>query len=317
MQRFRFKKGLRFHDGDHQWTLLRETATKKLLFQSNHGATKEYGKDQVLSFWNQGDWRIEEDCLEEMHDVIYLATPGDLNSLSESKQQGAIRKARYLTGAISSTVKLTLGKLKPLIKKVATDIQDPSPPHPTTVMRWLGRWGHSKDSTKLVDRRSRSGRKPNAKAYSFFEKAIDTVFLTRQKNPGTVVLNQIAGDISAFNKKVTTEQRVPMPSRTTVYRWLDGLHAYIEMEAREGKKAAKLKYRSATETVEVNSILDYRPGVYFRQSRGAGSYRNGRIRREIRHYDQPFLLGGRYPRDGVRGRLYDAFLLWLKGAFGA
>lgn len=256
MQRFRFKKGLRFHDGDHQWTLLRETATKKLLFQSNQGVSKEYGKDQVLSLWNQGDWRIEEDCLEEIHDVIYLATPGDLNSLSESKQQGAIRRARYLTGTISDSVKLTLGKLKPLIKKVAADLQDPSPPHPTTVMRWLRRWGQSKDSTKLVDRRSRSGRKTNADVYSFFEKAIDTVFLSPQKNPGTAVLNKIVEDIDTFNKKVAPEHRTPMPSRTTVYRWLDGLHAYVEMEAREGKKAAKLKYRSVTETVEVNYILE-------------------------------------------------------------
>lgn len=256
MRRFRFKKGLRFHDGDLQWTLLRETATKKLLLQSSQGATREFGKDQVLSLWNRGDWRIAEDCLEELHDVIYIATPGDLQTLPDSKRENAVRKARYLTMVSTGGVSLTLGNFKPLINKVAIELGDPSPPHPSTVMRWLRRWGHSKDSTKLVDRRSRSGRRPNKDVYSFFERAIDAVFLTSQKNPGTAVLNKISEDIDAFNKKVGADQRVAKPSRSTVYRWMEGLHSSLVMQAREGKVAAKLTYRSVTDTVVTDQILE-------------------------------------------------------------
>ena len=256
MQRFRFKKGLRFHEGDLQWTLLRETVTKKLLFQSSQGATKEFGKDQVLSLWSQGEWRIAEDCLEELHDIIYLATPGDLQALPVSRQLAAVRRARYLTGIFDGTKCLTQEKIKPLIQKVSAELEDSSPPHPITVMRWLRRWGQSKDSTKLVDRRNRSGRRPNAGAYSFFEKAIDTVFLTLQKNPGTAVLSKIVEDIGTFNRTVGPDKKVALPSRATVYRWLNGLHAYLEMEAREGKAAAKLKYRSVTGTVLTDQILE-------------------------------------------------------------
>src|SRR6476659_3441328 len=38
-------------------------------------------------------------------------------------------------------------------------------------------------------------------------------------------------------------------------------------------------------------------------------HRHGRLGREIRHHDEPLLLGGSDSRDGLRRRLYDAVLL--------
>jgi hypothetical protein len=46
--------------------------------------------------------------------------------------------------------------------------------------------------------------------------------------------------------------------------------------------------------------LGDRPGFPFRQPRRAGSHRHGRLGRQVRHHDQPFLLGGRDSGDGVR-----------------
>ena len=40
-------------------------------------------------------------------------------------------------------------------------------------------------------------------------------------------------------------------------------------------------------------------------------------RRQVRHHDQPLLLGGRDPGDGLPGDLHDAVLLRLQGALGA
>ena len=67
----------------------------------------------------------------------------------------------------------------------------------------------------------------------------------------------------------------------------------------------------------LDSRLGRRPGISLGQSRRAGSHRHGCLGREIRHHDEPFLLGGRDSRDGLRRRLHDAVLLRVEGALRA
>ena len=256
MQRFRFKKGLRFNDGEFQWTLQRETATKKLRFQSNLGVLQEHTKDEALSLWQTGKWRIEDDCLEEIHDVIYMATPADIHSLPEARQKSVLRRVQYVTEIAASGCPMTIEKLRPVVKAAAHIFGDKNPPHPCTVMRWINRLGQSKDPSRIIDRRHRSGRRTSTMAYAIFEKAVEEVFLTTQKNPGTVVLKRVAQDIKTHNKKVPPEHHIKIPGRATLYRWLSDLHAYLKMEGREGVAAAKMKYRSVTDTVDVSHILE-------------------------------------------------------------
>lgn len=256
MLRFRFKKGLRFHDGKVQWTLLRETATKKLQFQSNLGVIQEHTKDEALSLWQNGKWRIEDDCLEEIHDVIYMATPADIHSLPEERQKSVLRRAQYLTEIGASGCQITVEKLRPVIKEAAKKFGDPQPPHPSTVVRWMQRLGQSKDPTKIVDRRYRSGRRLATQAYSVFEKSVEEVFLTSQKKPGAVLLQHVEDSVRVHNKKNPPEKQIKAPGRTTIYRWLGELHAFLKLQAREGKAVAKREYRSVTDTVDVSYILE-------------------------------------------------------------
>ena len=64
-----------------------------------------------------------------------------------------------------------------------------------------------------------------------------------------------------------------------------------------------------------------RPGsparVHLRQSGRPGSDWHGRVRRQVRHRDQPLLLDRRDPRDGVRRPVHDAVLLRLAGPLRA
>ena len=63
--------------------------------------------------------------------------------------------------------------------------------------------------------------------------------------------------------------------------------------------------------------LDRRAGLPLGQPRRPGGDRDGRLRRQVRHPDEPLLLGGRHSGDGVRRRLHDAVLLRLPRALGA
>ena len=54
-------------------------------------------------------------------------------------------------------------------------------------------------------------------------------------------------------------------------------------------------------------------GVPIGKFRSTGSNRNGRVWCQVRHDDQPFLLGGRGAGHGVCGRVYDPVLLRFQG----
>lgn len=256
MRRFRFKKGLRFNEDARQWTLLRELPTRKLLLQDSEGAFRQLTKNELLVLWNSGTWRVDDSCLEEINDVIYMATPGDLETYTLSQQKDAIRKSTYLTELSNDMCASSAGRLRAKIAEVAQKIGDLVPPHVATLKRWYRAWGHSKDSTRLIDQRRRSGRRPNAGAYFFFEKAIDSVYLTTQKKPKSEVLAYIARAIQKSNMKAPPEGQVALPSKSTVYRWLDDLNTYLVDEARLGKDAAKRNFSSSSGTVDVSHILE-------------------------------------------------------------
>lgn len=256
MQRFKFKKGLRFHEGDCKWTLVRELATKKLELRNEMGATLHLAKNELLTRWHQGTWTIDTTCLEEIHDVIYMAEPRDLQSYGEAQQRETARRVAYLAELSALPFKSDTQALEAKIREVAEQLEDPKPPHWVTVYRWRGRYGHSQNAARLVDRRSRSGRRQNQRVFEIFQKVVDTVYLTHQKRPKTVVHEEMLLEIGAFNKKASEDQKLVAPSKPTIYRWLDDLHAYSVEAARLGKEAADKKYRFVTGTVEVRRILE-------------------------------------------------------------
>ncbi len=67
----------------------------------------------------------------------------------------------------------------------------------------------------------------------------------------------------------------------------------------------------------VHSHLDRRTRLPLRQPGRPGSDRHGGLGRQVRDDDEPFLLGRRHPRHGVRRDLHDAVLLRLPRALRA
>ena len=64
------------------------------------------------------------------------------------------------------------------------------------------------------------------------------------------------------------------------------------------------------------SRLGHGAGLHLGESRGAGSHRDGRLGREVRDHDEPFLLDRRHPGDGLPRALHDAVLLRLEVPVG-
>ena len=101
-----------------------------------------------------------------------------------------------------------------------------------------------------------SGRKKNSVAYSLFEEAIYEVYLTNQKDQGKAVVESMANKVSHANNGLPEEEKIHMPGRATIYRWLKDLHQHLVQRARLGTEAAEKEFRAALKQFKVDRILE-------------------------------------------------------------
>ena len=171
MIRFAFRKGLCFLEGTRRWTLIRRLATGKVQVEDQMGEVRTYEMSQMHADWRSGKWVIDEESLSEANNVFYLATPRDLSSYDEAKQAGAKRKQTYLERLADAFAQAgqrfvyTPNRLVPKIQAIARQLGDRQPPSPASIYKWMHQYAPTQCVTKLVDRRSRSGRRRTARRW--------------------------------------------------------------------------------------------------------------------------------------------------------
>lgn len=265
MVRISFNKGLRFFQksGSSLVTLMRQTATSRLLFEcEDTGTTEMLSPSQVYERMKTGQWVVDESSLGPSKELLYLATPKDFRSLSDEEQVPVKRKLLYLAGLQRSLgsdvvqVACNPEAIKSAVRDVSVELGDTKPPHWATVWRWWGAYKGTKCFSKVVDRRHRNGYKTNAVHFSVFEEAINEVFLTQQKEPGKAVVDAVRDRISRINHGVPADQRLVAPSAATIYRWLNKLCRRVVDEARLGKAHTERELRIVTGKVKVDDLME-------------------------------------------------------------
>lgn len=263
MVRFSFRRGLQFIANLNVWTLIRRTATKKLVFESESSEEHEVlSDDEVYARWGSGDWQVVEASLGPDKSLVYEAAPGDLKSLSEDDRKEVLRRHDYIQKvqaafeARGTRVVCDPKVLTAEIQKAAQTRNEPAAPHWSTWWRWWLRFRSSKCLQKLTDLRSQSGRTIDREAFSIFEEVIGEVFLTQQKHPAKAVVEGVAERYTRMNRDVAPAQQRKAPSPATIYRWLSKLHYGVVLAARQGKHFAERELRAAIGTVKVSQILE-------------------------------------------------------------
>jgi putative transposase len=262
MIRFAFKKGLRFLENHKVWTLIRRVPTGKIQLEDEKGEIQSLEMSEIHTRWLTGEWVVDEESLGATSNVFYLATPRELSSFSEADQQIAKRKQAYLLGitkrfaAEGKKLSMAASALQPMIAAVAAEIDDAKPPSASAVQIWFRKYRVTKCVTKLVDGRSKSGRRRDETISSVFQEVLAEVFLTAQKRPGKAVVDAVYTKISSMNRGVEADKQIQKPARATVYRWLKDLYQALVLKARNGKRMTDLQLRSALKTVKVTKILE-------------------------------------------------------------
>ncbi|AOY00916.1 Mu transposase C-terminal domain-containing protein [Jeongeupia sp. USM3] len=256
MQRFSFKRGLRFLEGQLGWELQRRLATGKIQFISDDGEILNLTNEELLARWQSQAWLIDEHSLADLGGAIYLVTPRDLGTYPAAQQLIAKRRLHYLHCVQPESRPYNPKAWATLIKVAADSLGDTHPPCSSSVAEWWRRYRSTKDILTLIPHNRASSAHLRKPEYRIFEEVLASSYLTKEKPPKLAVVEAVYRHIDAVNNGRPAEARLKRPARSTIYRWFDNLQQDLVDLAREGAEAARMKYRAAIDTVKAKSILE-------------------------------------------------------------
>ncbi|MDH4188529.1 MAG: DDE-type integrase/transposase/recombinase, partial [Nitrospira sp.] len=122
------------------------------------------------------------------------------------------------------------------------------PPHWTTVARWKKRYiHHGKNAHSLRNRNFRKGNrslKYPKEVIKIVEKAIENVYLTRERNTVADTLDSAIVHVERQNKTLPSAMQLPLPTRRLVQSLINAFDAFDRYAARYGNLAATRKFRT-------------------------------------------------------------------------
>ncbi len=260
MMRFMFKKGLRFQNGARILTIERRLMNGSLQLEAEDGEIINASETEILVGCTQGSWRINP---EDQADgpIIESKIRRDLASFPVVVQEGACRRQDYLNRLLIEEDELvsTHDALKKRIIAIAEEIGDQTPPSPISVYRWYRRYRRTRSVVDLTDRHEAKGRKItwSNEVIAVIDESIDQVYLNQQKHPGKAVYDEVCRKLLALQRRNPDKIDIyRIPSRPTVYRYLNKLERYAVDAARLGRPAANRKFRAVLGIQKTDSILE-------------------------------------------------------------
>lgn len=256
MQRFSFKKGLTFVELNTRWQLIRRLITGRLQFESEAGEIRNLTDKEILHLWSSQKWLVDVSTLGVNGDAIYLVTPADLSTYPLQWQEMAKRRLHYINSIKPDENKFNKESWRELIIKAAKEIDDVTPPCPSSVHGWWKRYRITKSINALLPRvRSGFSKKEDAR-YAIFEDVIKSIYLNAQKLPIADVVKRMHQRITLLNLSRDKNDQIKQVSKSTVYRWAANLRADIKDSSRLGAEVARNKYRTVMGGLKVSQVLE-------------------------------------------------------------
>lgn len=182
----------------------------------------------------------------------------DLLGVNEEIQKVIFRRYEYVKEACRLLgEKPTKINIDEVVKRTAERLEDKKPPCEYTVYRWWKRWTDAgKDLMSLATKSSGKAGHRYLKGLmnDEFQRIVDEVFLTKQKNTKQQVFDEFSYRILQLNRARLNPLKIP--SRATFYRMLKNLDKYEVLSAREGKHTADRHFRATGAGVTNNYILE-------------------------------------------------------------
>jgi putative transposase len=180
------------------------------------------------------------------------AYPGELVDLAKNRVQ-------YLKEIDRQPIAITRTKIEALVRLIADQIGDSKPPCWRTVCRDYRKWlAAGRDIRAIIPRHAERGKAgtrlaPEVKAVT--DQVIQELYMTAERKRVPEVHLEIVRRLSDANKYRPETDRLPIPSRTTIYREIQRRPPYETMVARYGKRRADMEFRVSVAGPETSRTL--------------------------------------------------------------
>ena len=147
-------------------------------------------------------------------------------------------------------ITITKASMDPLIRAVADRIKDGKPPSWITLWRNYRRWvAAGRDVRAIALRyadRGNSGTRMLPEVRAVSDQVINELYMTAERRRVPVVYLEIVRRLEEANEFRPEGEKLPIPSRSTIFRQIASLPPYDVMVARYGKRRADMEFRVST-----------------------------------------------------------------------
>ncbi|SMF08447.1 Mu transposase C-terminal domain-containing protein [Pseudogulbenkiania subflava] len=178
------------------------------------------------------------------------ALPGrPFESYPANVQEAALRRRAYVDALAAHRPCISYAKplLVELIKRIALRIGDPKPPSAITLYRWHKLFlQFDGDLRALLPKLHARGSRTlhgGGELSALLEEATQQVYLTKQRKSIRTLHDAIIVLIAQANTSRSTDAQIPLPSYSTVRRYVRSLPKYDVDLARYGREYVRKKYR--------------------------------------------------------------------------
>jgi len=151
--------------------------------------------------------------------------------------------------------------LRQAIHKVAAELDDPKPPHETSVYRWRRRYVVAQfDVRALLDRTDQRGGKGQSRLDPLVEGVIqdkiETAYLNSKSGTGEDVYNAVFLEVQRLNATRVESEWLQVPGLRTIQRRIQGIGAFDRTVARYGEREAQRWFADQFCARKVSRILE-------------------------------------------------------------
>jgi putative transposase len=260
MQTFSLKPGLVVRNNDRMWVYRRRQIDNRLQFTDENGEVWIVTDAEFHRLYDKRDLVVD---LEQPHlGVVPKITnaPRDLSTFAPNLVDEALRRQRYVNGLLDANGNLPSKiEIPGRIAEIAQAISDRKrPPSSATICRWVLAYRVTRCIIRLVPGHWRKGRKAviEREIEDMLLDVINDVYLKPEAIPILKVWEEFKSRVDSHNRSAAPSQQLILPSRSSVYRYVDRLDPYLVDRALLGKRVADLNSRTAATEMQVRHILD-------------------------------------------------------------
>lgn len=259
MRTFSLKPGLVIRHNDRLWQFRRRQVDNRLQFCDELGEIWVTTETEFYRCYEKRELFIELDQPHLGMVPQVVNAPRDLATFPQTHIDEALRRQQYLGALMDANGQLPpQADISARIAETGKEIADRKRlPSPATLSRWFMAYRLTRCIVRLVPAHWKKGRKAviTGEIENILLDIINEKYLTPERPPILKIWWDFKSRIDQHNEGVAPSKHLILPSRSSVYRYVERLDSYQVDRARLGKRVADRNSRVASTEMQVQEIL--------------------------------------------------------------